>query len=101
MLSGGVRRLKELVHEKHSGKLFFVFEFCGGGNLFTLLQRSGGGLPEEQIKSLMCGRPSPTFCPHTRGFEWQFPSFSLTRPCGPGLAPYPLFSTYSDVLGVC
>jgi hypothetical protein len=48
-----VCRLKELVHEKGSGRLFFVFEFCGNGNLFTALRSCGGGMPETRVRELM------------------------------------------------
>lgn len=54
-----VVRLKELVHEKQSGCLYFVFEYCGGGNLYSLIKTHGGGLPEELVKTLMCVRSPP------------------------------------------
>ena len=48
------RRLKELVHEKSSGKLYFVFEYASDGNLFTRLKAAGGGgLPEEEVRNIM------------------------------------------------
>ncbi len=46
-------RLKEVVHEKESGTLFFVFEFMGGGNLFTEVRSHPEGVPEDRIRSVM------------------------------------------------
>lgn len=46
-------RLKEVVHEKESGVLFFVFEYMPDGNLFTKLRSFPEGMPEEQVRDIL------------------------------------------------
>ncbi len=46
-------RLKEVVHEKESGVLFFVFEFMPDGNLFTKLRAYPEGMPEDQVRNIL------------------------------------------------
>ena len=46
-------RLKEVVHEKESGVLFFVFEFMDGGNLYSKIKQFPDGMPEDKIRGIM------------------------------------------------